>query len=50
MEKEWFEYSQDDLKDTKKCMEVFIHMLKVLENDGHCREVYYKLFLALIIK
>ena len=41
--KEWFDYNKEDLKDVEKCKEVFARMLRVLENDGHCRGVFHLL-------
>ena len=41
--REWFDYTEEDLLDDGKRKEVFLHMLRVLENDGHCREVYHLL-------
>jgi hypothetical protein len=43
MEKEWFDYDENDLKDVEKCKEVFLHMLRRLENNGDCRHVYHRL-------
>lgn len=47
-EKEWFEYSAEELRasDVKR-QEVFEHMLRRLEADGHCRHVFHHLALAL---
>jgi hypothetical protein len=44
---EWFNYTEEDLKDTAKCKEVFKHMLDRLETDGHCRHVFHRLAYAL---
>jgi hypothetical protein len=48
MNKEWFDYDTQELLDSpKKREEVFAHMLRRLETDGHCRTVYHSLALAL---
>lgn len=41
--KEWFNYTIEDLADKERQAEVFRHMLRRLEDDGHCRYVFHSL-------
>lgn len=41
--KEWFDWTEEDLLDDEKQKQIFGKMLRVLENDGHCREVFHRL-------
>lgn len=46
--KEWFDATHDELfHDKEKQKLVFERMLRILENDGHCRSVFHKLAWAL---